>query len=44
MLGYTITAAYNGNAVVPQLPADNTPVNTMPPPSKVPRELTKINC
>jgi len=42
--GYTITAAYNGNDVVPPLPPNNTPTNTNPPPSKVPFVPSNINC
>jgi hypothetical protein len=41
---YTITAAYNGNTVVPPLPTNNTPTNTNPPPSKVPFVPSNINC
>jgi hypothetical protein len=42
--GYTITAAYNGNTVVPPLPTNNTPTNANPAPSKVPFVPSNINC
>jgi hypothetical protein len=43
--GYTITSAYSGtNAVVPMARPDNTPTNTLRPPSKVPFVPSKINC
>jgi len=40
----TIITAYNGNAVVPQLPAPNTTSCISPIPGKVPHQPANINC
>jgi len=39
-----LTFAYNGNAVVPQGPPNNTPTNSRPPPAKEHRVPRKIGC